>query len=93
MTKHSIFSKTGMAVVVFASALLFSAFISGDNSNAQRFKDAALNLENHSHLGRRVRLLAGMWHPRHGKPFGLTHLLKRVTGNAPLPSICIGSAS
>ena len=49
MTKHSIFSKMGMAVVVFASALLFSAFISGDNSNAQRFKDAALNLDKTSH--------------------------------------------
>ena len=49
MKKHSIFSKMEMAVAVFASALLFSAFISGDNSNAQRFKDAALNLDKTSH--------------------------------------------
>ena len=49
MTKHSIFSKMGMAVVVFASALLFSAFISGDNSNVKRFKAAAMNLDKTSH--------------------------------------------
>ena len=49
MTKHSIFSKMGMAVVVFASAILFSAFISGDNRNAKRFKDAAMNLDKTSH--------------------------------------------
>ena len=49
MTKQSIFSKLGMTVVVVASAILFSAFISGDNSNAQRFKDAAMNLDKTSH--------------------------------------------
>ena len=36
-------------IAVFALAMVFSAFMSGDNNNAQRFKDAALNLDKTSH--------------------------------------------
>jgi len=39
----------GKTVAVFASALVFSAFMSGDDNNAQRFKDAAMNLDKTSH--------------------------------------------
>ena len=49
MIKHSIFSKTGKAIAVFASAILFSAFISGGDNNALRFKEAAMNLDNTHH--------------------------------------------
>lgn len=49
MSKQSIFSKMAKTFVAFASALILSAFMSGDDSNAQRFKDAALNLNKTSH--------------------------------------------
>lgn len=49
MKNLSIFSKTGKAIVVFASALVFSAFMIGDDNNAQRFKNAALDLDKTSH--------------------------------------------
>ena len=49
MTKHSIFSKTGKAIVVFASVLVFSAFISGGDNNAKRFRDAAMDLDKTRH--------------------------------------------
>ena len=49
MTKHSIFSKVALAVAVIASALVFSAFMSGDSNNEQRFKEAALNLDKTYH--------------------------------------------
>ena len=49
MTKHAIFSKMVRTIAVFAMALVFSAFMSGDGNNAQRFKDAALNLDKTSH--------------------------------------------
>lgn len=49
MSKQSIFSKMAKTFVFFASALIFSAFMSGDDSNIQRFKDAALNLDKTSH--------------------------------------------
>lgn len=49
MKKLSIFSKMGKAIVVFASALIFSAFMNGDDNNAQRFKDAAMNLDKTRH--------------------------------------------
>ena len=52
MSKQSIFSirKMAMAVVVIAFALAFSAFVSGDSDrHAQRFKEAALNLDKTSH--------------------------------------------
>ena len=49
MTKHTIFSKMARTIAVFALALVFSAFMSGDDNNAQRFKDAALNLDKTSH--------------------------------------------
>ena len=49
MTKHSIFSKMGMSIAVLASVFVFSAFISGDGNNAQRFKDAAMNLDKTHH--------------------------------------------
>ncbi len=52
MSKQSVFSirKMAMAVVVIAFALAFSAFVSGDSdSHAQRFKEAALNLDKTSH--------------------------------------------
>ena len=49
MTKHSIFSKVALAVAVIASALVFSAFMTGDKNNEQRFKEAALNLDKTYH--------------------------------------------
>ncbi|MCR5657961.1 MAG: hypothetical protein K6G25_01390 [Bacteroidales bacterium] len=49
MTKHSIFSKVALAAAVIASALVFSAFMSGDSNNEQRFKEAALNLDKTYH--------------------------------------------
>ena len=49
MTKHAIISKMARTIAVFALALVFSAFMSGDDNNAQRFKDAALNLDKTSH--------------------------------------------
>ena len=49
MKNLSIFSKMGKAIVVFASALVFSAFMIGDDNNAQRFKNAALDLDKTSH--------------------------------------------
>lgn len=48
MNKHSFFSLKALAFV--AIALLFSAFVSGDSeSNEQRFKNAALNLDKTYH--------------------------------------------
>ena len=49
MKKHTIIKKSAMTLAVIAFALTFSAFISGDNSHAQRFKDAVLNLDNTRH--------------------------------------------
>ena len=49
MTKYVNFSKMVRTIVIFASALVFSAFMSGDNSNVKRFKNAALNLDKTSH--------------------------------------------
>ena len=49
MTKYVNFSKMVRTIVIFASALVFSAFMSGDNNNAKRFKNAALNLDKTSH--------------------------------------------
>lgn len=49
MTKYVNFSKMVRTIVIFASALVFSAFMSGDNNNAKRFKNAALNLDKTQH--------------------------------------------
>lgn len=49
MKKHPITKKSAMTLAVIAFALTFSAFISGDNNHAQRFKDAVLNLDNTQH--------------------------------------------
>lgn len=49
MKKLSIFSKMGKVIVVFALALVFSVFMSGGDNNAQRFKDAVMNLDKTSH--------------------------------------------
>ena len=49
MTKHAIFSNMVRTIAAIALALVFSAFMSGGDNNAQRFKDAALNLDKTSH--------------------------------------------
>ena len=52
MSRHTNFSirKMAMTMAVIAFALTFSAFVSGDSdNNVQRFKDAALNLDNTTH--------------------------------------------